>query len=269
MVIFMQKTDISILDRPEILSILFHPRPEPAGGAPEGAEDIDVQAPGGTKLGCRFYTTLADLPHILFFHGNGEIAADYDALGPVYKEYGINFLVADYRGYGRSTGSPTVSAMLSDSHLILVAVIDWMKQNSRTGPLWLMGRSLGSAPALELAASRPSDICGLIIESGFAGTVSLLRHLGINPESLGIKEASVFSNADRIAVYNGPTLIIHAQNDHIIPKDHAETLYQSSPSAAREMEVVAGADHNNIMIVAGHGYFRRIRDFITRHSKAS
>ncbi|MFW6080551.1 MAG: alpha/beta hydrolase [Desulfosalsimonas sp.] len=265
----MQKKDVSILDRPEILSILFHPRPEPAGGAPEGAEDIDVQAPGGTKLGCRFYTASAELPHILFFHGNGEIAADYDALGPVYREYGINFLVADYRGYGRSTGSPTVAAMLSDSHPVLDAVIDWMKQNSRTGPLWVMGRSLGSAPALELASSRSNDICGLIIESGFAGTVSLLRHLGINTEWLGIKEASVFSNADRIAGYKGPTLIIHAQNDHIIPKEHAETLYQSSPSPAREMEIVAGADHNNIMIVAGRDYFRWIMDFISRHSKYS
>ena len=46
-------------------------------------------------------------PSILFFHGNGEIVADYDDLGPLYNRMGINFLAADYRGYGRSTGRPT------------------------------------------------------------------------------------------------------------------------------------------------------------------
>ncbi|MFP4255663.1 MAG: alpha/beta hydrolase [Desulfobacterales bacterium] len=265
----MQKQDVSVLDRPEILSILFHPRPAPPGGPPEGAEDIAVPAPDGAALGCRFYTVSAELPHVLFFHGNGEIAADYDALGPIYNDYGINFLAADYRGYGKSTGTPGVSAMLSDSHLILDAVMDWMKQNSRTGPLWLMGRSLGSAPALELAASRADEISGLIIESGFARTISLLKHLGIDPGALGIEESSVFSNADKIAGYTGPTLILHAGNDHIIPLDHAETLYESSPSGKKEIEVVEGADHNTIMLIAGHGYFRRIRDFIHKYSGVS
>ncbi|MFP3999698.1 MAG: alpha/beta hydrolase [Desulfobacterales bacterium] len=260
----MNDRGVSILDRPEVLSILFHPRPAPAAGAPEGAEDIEVPTSDSATLSCRFYKTAPELPHILFFHGNGEIAADYDPLGPVYNEYELNFLVADYRGYGKSTGDPGVANMLSDAHVIFDAVLKKLEKEDRTGPLWLMGRSLGSAPALELAYARSADFSGLIIESGFAHTVSLLMHLGLDVRSMGIEESSVFSNAAKIADYTGPVLIMHAEHDHIIPLDHGKTLYQNCASGLKDMEVVKGADHNTIMLVAGHGYFRRIRDFISQ-----
>lgn len=53
-------------------------------------------------------------PTLLFFHGNGEIVEDYDDIAQIYLKLGINFLPVDYRGYGRSTGSPTVTAMMRD-----------------------------------------------------------------------------------------------------------------------------------------------------------
>ena len=265
----MNTKDLSILDRPEISEILFHPRKAPDSEPPESAVDIEVPVSDSVSLGCRFFRTDSHLPHLLFFHGNGEIAADYDPIGPIYNDYGLNFMVADYRGYGKSTGTPTVSAMLSDSHPILDAVLNWMKLEGRTGALWLMGRSLGSAPALELAAARPGDIAGLIIESGFAQTVSLLRHLGIDADALGIKESDVFSNADKIRYYTGPTLIMHAEQDHIIPLDHGKTLYQSSPAQNKELEVVENANHNTLMMMAGHDYFRCIRDFIRQSEQSA
>jgi len=55
---------------------------------------------------------------VCFFHGNGEIVADYDEMAPVYTRMGINFLPVDYRGYGRSTGTPTITAMMSDCRRI-------------------------------------------------------------------------------------------------------------------------------------------------------
>ncbi|MFP4194368.1 MAG: alpha/beta hydrolase [Desulfobacterales bacterium] len=263
----MNDKSASILDRPEILSILFHPRSAPSAGPPEGAEDIEVQTPDGENLSCRFYKADPGSPHILFFHGNGEIAADYDPLGPVYNDYGLNLIVTDYRGYGKSTGSPTVGTMLSDAHLVLDEILKQKEHNGRTGSLWLMGRSLGSAPAMEIAYKRPGDVSGLIIESGFSSSASLLARLGMDVESLGIDESSVFSNAEKIKHYTGPVLVMHAEHDHIIPLDHGKTLYHACPSALKDMEIVSGADHNTIMFVAGHGYFRRIREFISRAEK--
>ena len=58
-------------------------------------------------VGGRFHMAEKSAPNILFFHGNGEIVADYDDMGPLYNRMNISFLPVDYRGYGRSTGKPT------------------------------------------------------------------------------------------------------------------------------------------------------------------
>lgn len=258
-----------LLDRPEILQILFHPRPAPAMGPSEAVEEIGVKTPDGETVGCRLHLADADAPHILYFHGNGEIAHDYDDIGPVYNAFGINFIVADYRGYGISTGTPTVSAMRGDAYAVFDEVVRRLRQQNRSGPLWLMGRSLGSAPAVELAAARPDQIRGLIIESGFAHTAQLLDRLGAPAGAMGITDDSVFSNARKITRYNGPTLVIHAENDQIIPLPHGKTLYQESPAAQKALEVIAGADHNTIFMVAGRRYFQIIKDFIDQAGKSA
>ena len=161
--------DHSPLDRPEVLTRLFHPRSEYREREKlENAIDLLIPVEGNLVVGGRFHLTSKSAPNILFFHGNGEIVADYEDLGPLYAGRGMNFLPVDYRGYGRSTGTPTIAAMLADCRLILDFVREWLGQRGFSGPLMVMGRSLGSAPALELAAGRPEHLDGLIIESGFA-----------------------------------------------------------------------------------------------------
>ena len=80
-----------------------------------------------------------------------------------------------------------------------------------------MGRSLGSASVLELAAAYPEKVAGLIIESGFALAGPLLQLLGVNPASLGFTEESGFNHLAKIRTWHKPLLIIHAEFDHIIP----------------------------------------------------
>ena len=67
-------------------------------------------------VSCRFYKGNAEWPWILFFHGNGEVVSDYDEISPFYFKRKINLVVADYRGYGKSGGTPTITDMLSDAH---------------------------------------------------------------------------------------------------------------------------------------------------------
>ena len=106
------KIDYSALDRPEVLMYLFHPRAETgstfqAAGphpSPAGITDMLIPVADDIAVGARFHTTEKTGGNIIFFHGNGEIVADYDELGGIYNRKGINFLAVDYRGYGRSTG---------------------------------------------------------------------------------------------------------------------------------------------------------------------
>ena len=196
------KTDYSLLDRPEILMYLFHPRPEirkPISASEERDVMIPVEAEIG--IGARFHLADTSAASILFFHGNGEIVADYDEFGQMMNQLGINFLAVDYRGYGRSAGQPTVSAMMEDCHVIFDYIIQWLQENAYRGPLFLMGRSLGSASVLELAAHYEQQIDGLIVESGFAYAGPLLQLLGIDTAALGFDEDKVFHNINKIASF--------------------------------------------------------------------
>jgi hypothetical protein len=248
------------LDQPQVLQALFHPRKETGAGALPNAIDYDITVEEGIQIGARFHMAGVKDPNILFFHGNGEIVSDYDTIGPMYNEHGLSLLAVDYRGYGRSGGVPTATSMMRDCHVIFKEVKNWLKDD-RTGPLVVMGRSLGSASALELAASYEGDISGIIIESGFAHTVPLLNCLGVDTHALGITEADGFRNVQKIAQSAKPTLIMHAQYDQFIPVTSAENLQVQCAARSKEFQMIPGADHNTIMVHTGKGYFENIKRF--------
>ncbi|NVM56896.1 MAG: alpha/beta hydrolase [Desulfobacterales bacterium] len=249
------------LDQPEVLQALFHPRKEIGSSPPPNAIDYDITVEEGVRIGARFHMAGAGDPNILFFHGNGEIVSDYDSIGPMYNQHGLSLLAVDYRGYGTSGGIPTVTSMMRDAHVIFKEIRGWLKDANRTGPLVVMGRSLGSACALELAPSYEGDISGVIIESGFARTVPLLNCLGVDSRALGIMEADGFKNVEKIAQFAKATLIIHAQYDQFVPVMSAETLQVQCAARSKEFRMVPGADHNTIMVRAGKLYFETIKRF--------
>ncbi len=257
--------DYTVLDRPEVLMVLFHPRPE-WEGAPsvEAATDMLIPVDNGVDIGARFHMGRKESPNILFFHGNGEIVSDYDDLGPVYNRMNINFMAVDYRGYGRSTGTPTVSAMMGDCHILFDFVTAWLEKKGYSGPLIGMGRSLGSASVLELASAYPERIDGLIIESGFAYAMPLLRLMGVDIEGIGFKETAGFRNLDKIKVFTGPTLIIHAAQDHIIPFSDGQALYEASTSPDKHLLEIPNANHNDIFLRGLQDYLSAITSLIQK-----
>ncbi len=256
------KIDYSLLDRPEVLMSLFHPRPEWGGPHAEtSSKDVLIPVAEDVQIGARFHMATSTSANILFFHGNGEIVSDYDDLGPVYNHMDINFLAADYRGYGRSTGKPTVTDMMKDCHLVYEFVKRWLGDNGFTGPFIVMGRSLGSASVIELAANYPMGVDGLIVESGFAYAEPLLRLLGIDARSLGFIEEEGFRNVDKIRTYDKPTLIIHAEYDHIIPFTDGQALYEACGAPQKDLVKIPGANHNDIFARGFRQYMAAIKEF--------
>lgn len=254
------RIDYSSLDCPEVINLLFHPRPEgPVAASLKNTRDMFIPVEGGLFIGARLHHTDKGAPIILFFHGNGEIVSDYDDLGPIYSRIGINFLPVDYRGYGRSTGSPTVTGMMRDCHVVFAYVKQWLKENDYTGPIVLMGRSLGSASALELAAQYEDEIDGLIIESGFAYVVPLLKLVGVDIDSLGIGEKDELHNVDKIRGFHKPALIIHAEYDHIIPFSDGQALFNACASSDKKFLKIPGADHNTIFSLGIEDYMKAVR----------
>jgi pimeloyl-ACP methyl ester carboxylesterase len=252
--------DYSALDVPEVLLSLFHPRPEfRLSGEAAVGRNLLIPVADGAKVGARFHLEKPGSPTLLFFHGNGEIVADYDELASSYLRQGVNFLPVDYRGYGRSTGSPTVSAMMTDSHKIFAFVRRWLPEQNYTGPLLVMGRSLGSAPALELAASYPKAVAGLIVESGFALAGPLLELLGVDLEAIGFEEKACFRNVEKIKAYSGPTLIIHAEYDQVVPFADGVALFEASGAADKKLLKIPNANHTDILMQGLTEYMAAIK----------
>ena len=252
------KTD-GWMDRPDVLAVAFHPRRE-LPSPPAGFEALEIPVAPGVTIGGRFYAAGTNAPTILFFHGNGEIVADYDDVAPRYRALRINFMPADYRGYGRSTGKPTITSMLGDARVICSFARGWLRERGYSGRFIVMGRSLGSASALEVASACGEEIDGLIIDSGFAHLVPLLTRLGADvPAGVDADDKAVGQIA-KMRVFRGPTLIIHGARDFIIPISDAEDLYRAAPGANKQLLRIEGAGHNDIMAVGHQEYF----DAVTR-----
>ena len=256
----MSQADYSALDRPEILSFIFYPRKD-VTKAPPNASDHSILVDKDISISCRFYTHSQGSPSIIYFHGNGEVASDYDYIAPMYNQIGINLFMADYRGYGASQGQPTFSNMFSDAPIIFKAFTGILSESHYNGGIFVMGRSLGSISAIEIAHHYQKQIKGLIIESGFASIIKLLSHLGFPAEYLGVKDID-FPNLAKIQAINAPILIIHGEYDSLIPPSEGEALFHNAAAKDKSLVVIPKADHNDIMWVGMERYLQAIKEFV-------
>jgi alpha-beta hydrolase superfamily lysophospholipase len=250
------------LDIPEVLEHVFFPKVVRPGFLSGEIISIKVEKPVAIEGVLHFASISA--PTIIFFHGNGETAYDYEDLGPIYASLGINLFVADYRGYGSSGGEPTYSAMLEDGELVLMELYRLRRERGLSGALFVMGRSLGSAPALELAGRFPSMIRGLIIESGFADTYRLLVTLGVDSRVLDPENELQVSNLQKMKNVAMPVLVIHGELDEIIPFSEGIDLYHASPAIDKEILLIPGAGHNTLFSLGLEEYLRAVSSFVHR-----
>lgn len=254
----------SKLDTPEALRHIFHPHPSHKTLPVNGSIDVEFKMDLDVIISCRFHLIDKQAPVILYFHGNAEEVSDYDPIGPMYTAAGMNFIVTEYRGYGWSSGSPTVTSMFSDSRHLLDDIAKWLAANQYTGALFTMGRSLGSACAIDICCYRGEMIKGLIIESGFCDTLPLIKSLGLDPSVLDIKESDCFNNREKISKVKHPTLILHGSNDSLIPLNEAEKLQSYSGARSKEFQVIPGANHSTTISTGGDYYFLAIKQFIDK-----
>ncbi len=253
--------DYSVLDDPQLLQIIFHPDSD-WSPPPEGATDHSIPVESDVFIAGRFYPVDQSSPSILYFHGNGEVVSDYDLISRFYNEIGANLFVAEYRGYGKSNGIPTSSNTVADAHVIFNYFLDMLNSNGYTGAIFVMGRSLGSQSALELAVNYPAKMKGVILESGFIQNVRLLKYVGI---PLSIPNLDSFEKAalKRISGITMPVLIIHGDLDATIPHIEAENIYGNIGSSEKKLLTIRGSDHNSLMMVGLQDYFKAIKEFIT------
>jgi pimeloyl-ACP methyl ester carboxylesterase len=253
--------DYALIDRRGLALGLFYPRRDPSA-PPPGATDHRVEVDEGVRVACRFYPVDLSGPTVLFFHGNGEIASDYDMIAPTYHRIGANLFVVDYRGYGGSDGAPSFASLIADAHPALARFHALLDEEGFSGKRFVMGRSLGSLPAAELAATAPERLAGLIIESGAPDLARLRQRAGVDesdPEIADLIEA----HAARLAPIRLPVVQLHGEWDEIIPLEHGIAFHEQLTTDEKQLVIIPGAGHNDIGWVGRDLYFATLARFIS------
>ncbi len=252
--------DYSLIDRSSTLMYIFYPR-EDFTPCPENAFDLLSPVGDHVSIHCRFYVGNQNWPWVLFFHGNGEVVSDYDEIAPLYHQRKINLVVADYRGYGNSNGVPTLTDLAQDAHAIFREIKKELSKRGLRSDLWIMGRSLGSISAFELAYRYQDAIRGLIVESGFPSVVRIIVHLGVPIHGVNLEEIDqqCLEMIHKIFI---PTLIIHGERDTLVPRREAKDIFNRLGTDKKELLIIPSANHNDIMLVGFQKYFDAIQQFI-------
>jgi uncharacterized protein len=171
--------------------------------------------------------------------------------------------VVDYRGYGISEGSPSIPSLAADALCVYRQARDVLAANDAgRGKLFVMGRSIGSAAAIEIAAAAGAGIDGLIIDSGFAFTMPLLGSLKDPRFVQATEEKDGFGSLEKIAAARAPTLIIHGEADRLLPVNNGKALYERCGAADKKLLVIPGARHNTLISTERRAYFRAIRALV-------
>ncbi len=252
--------DYSLLDQPVLLDYLFFPRQE-LRPAPPGSFDLQVEVEDAVSIHCRFYFGNNEWPWMLYFHGNGEVVSDYNEIARLYQAQRINLVVADYRGYGGSNGRPTFVHLVADAHKIYAAVRAEISRRELNPELWLMGRSLGSISALELAFHYQKEVLGLIIESGFASLTRLIKGLQL-PADYKVMEPIEQECLRMLGQIRIPALVIHGEEDNLVYLREGKLVFEGLGSLKKEMLIIPGAGHNDVIIMDISLYFGAIGDFV-------
>jgi pimeloyl-ACP methyl ester carboxylesterase len=256
-----------LIDNPTVSNMVFYPRkiPIPTNLGPS-IKILKFEISKNIMIGGFFYLNDASFPTILLFHGNGEIAADYQYFLDFFFDCRVNLAVVDFRGYGFSSGHPVYSSLISDALPVYNEFYKWMIEKNVKDSLFLLGRSLGSACVSEIGSHNPNSLKGIIFESGFASMYNMMTRLfrvsgpGITPDGL-----SEFSNDTRIRKFQKPVLIIHGTQDFIIPSSEGKLIYDNIPEGIeKKLVLIEDAGHNNIFSFKEE-YTTPLKDFIDKH----
>ena len=192
---------------------------------------------------------------ILFLHGNaGNITHRLDNLRMLH-EAGFQVLIIDYRGFGRSEGTPGERGTYLDAE----AAWQWLVETS-SGPNLIFGRSLGGAVGIWLAATTTHKPDGLIVENTFTSGRDLAAQVLPIP-GMGVVVPNFYPSIERIDKISAPLLLIHSLDDELIPLAHGEQLFAAAPEP-KECYYVPGAHHNDAYAIGGEAYVERLRGFV-------
>lgn len=229
---FAQDRDLSAGQEPSVPSLdeilLFQPLKYPAGDwEPKNLiyQDVSFQSSDGSKLHGWYCPVSNPVAHVLYLHGNAaNLTYRSRLMRRLQTQHRVAVFMPDYRGYGRSEGVPTVEGVLSDCRAA------WAKlsalSHSHDRDIVIMGRSLGGALAIQLAAEK--NCRGLIVESTFSSLTQVAEHHF--PKLAWMVPVEKLDSETAIQKHRGPFLQSHGDRDTVVPFRLGAKLYAAASS---------------------------------------
>lgn len=218
-------------------------------------EDANFKAADGTKLHGWYAAAENPTAVILVAHGNaGNITHRVDLLRSLNSVVGASVLVFDYRGYGRSEGTPDEPGILQDAR----AARTWLaeKANVSEQDIVLMGESLGTGVVVDLAAQDGAR--GVILQSAFTSLPAVAARIYPWIPVRWLMRTRLDS-LTKIGRYTGPLLQFHGDEDEIVPFENGQELFAAVPNSNKYWHTLAGCMHNSETTPA---FFEAIKNWI-------
>lgn len=222
--------------------LIFFPEKLPRDFAfqlPSNAREVFLKTEDAEEINGLFYKGRDAKKVVLFFHGNAGSLRGWKEVASDFTEKGADFLVIDYRGYGKSSGKFSEAGFYADGQ---AAYEYLLAQSYRPEQIVVVGRSIGSGVATDLASRRP--VGGLILEAPFSSLLQLgkEKYWFLLP---GLWARYRFDNFGKIAKVNAPILLLHGESDSLIPPEHSRRLLGRIKSGGK-LTLIPGGDHNDL-----------------------
>lgn len=233
---------------------IYFPMKYPEGDWNQGATDFWIETQDKVRIH-GWYSAASSNRVVLFLHGNAGNVTHRTYKMERLNAAGLNVLVIDWRGYGRSEGWPTEAGLRKDAR----AAYERLKEKGfDASRILLYGESLGTTVATLLAAEVPC--AALVLEAPFPSVQAVAGKVLPLLGPLLVRGYNAEAVIGRVSV---PKLFIHGDRDEVIDLALGQRLFKAA-AEPKEFWLVGGAGHNDIAEVAGEQYTERLRGFAER-----
>jgi fermentation-respiration switch protein FrsA (DUF1100 family) len=223
-------------------------------------EEVVLDVEPGVKIHGWFIKAATEpgVATILFSHGNAGNIADRVHRVHSLRTLGADFLLYDYRGYGRSTGEPDEEGTYRDGRAAYAYLVK--TRSIDPGRIVLMGESLGCAISIQLALDRKA--AGLVLEAPFA-SISHMAAAVFSFLPIGPLVRTRYDNLSKVPHLSLPLLVFQGTQDEVIPTSQGRMVFEAAPEP-KQFVRITGAHHNDVYIVGDETYRRALSEFVGR-----
>lgn len=227
--------------------LLYFPMPGPLDPARAGLAEmrsVVLETEDGLALTAWYAPARGNAATLLYLHGNGGHIGHRTIKVRPYLERGFGVLLLSYRGYGSNPGSPSEEGLYADGRAALKFLAG---EQIAASKIVLYGESLGSGVATELALG--TQVGALILEAPFTSIAEVAaHHYPFLPARWLVRDR--FESAAKIARVRAPVLIMHGENDGIVPPRFGRALFEAAVEP-KEFRSISGAGHNDLYEFGG------------------